>query len=69
MERRHFFNSASRWFLMGGILGFNGLLMLNRQVSSKSTCSLNLACKHCERFDSCEETQRKLSANGTKGRK
>ncbi len=69
MKRRKFLSSISRWVLMGGLLGINGLLFYNRQVSSESTCSLNLACKHCNRIDSCDEPQRKLLAIGTKGRK
>jgi hypothetical protein len=57
MNRKNFFTTAGRLFLLGGMAASAGYLVLNNRVSA--TCTESPICKTCGKFAKCELPQAK----------
>ena len=52
MDRKEFFKTAGRFFLLGGITASAGYLVVNKKVTA--SCSVSNVCKDCGIVESCE---------------
>jgi hypothetical protein len=59
MNRKTFFTTAGRLFLLGGITASASYLVLNNKVSA--TCTESPTCKTCGKFAKCKLPQAKES--------
>ncbi len=59
MNRKDFFKTAGRLFILGGISASAGYLVLNKKVTA--TCSVSPTCKTCGKVSNCENPAVKVS--------
>ncbi len=57
MDRRNFFKSGGRLFLLGGMAAFTGYLAVNGQVEKRGTCKIASHCKGCTKLTACSDEQ------------
>ena len=57
MNRKDFFNTAGRLFILGGITASAGYLVLNNKVTA--SCSVSPTCNSCGKFSKCDLPQAK----------
>jgi len=50
--RREFINTLSRGFILTGLLGVGGYLVLRRQDDDEA-CSFDFVCKDCKKVKTC----------------
>lgn len=64
MNRKEFFKTSGRLFLLGGITASAGYLLVNKKVTA--SCSVSPSCENCGKFSKCEDPQAKEVKNGKK---
>ena len=52
MNRKDFFKTAGRLFILGGISASAGYLVVNNKVTA--SCSVSPTCKSCSKLLKCE---------------
>jgi hypothetical protein len=52
MNRKEFFKTGGRIFILGAMAATTGYLVVNQQVDT--TCSVSLACQKCGQLAKCE---------------
>lgn len=57
MNRKEFFNTACRLFILGGITASAGYLVLNNKVTA--SCSVSPTCNSCGKYSKCDLPQAK----------
>ena len=62
MNRKDFFKTAGRFFLLGGITVSVGYLMVNNKVSAD--CSVSPACENCAQLTECVNPEIKKERYG-----
>jgi hypothetical protein len=62
MNRKDFFKTAGRIFILGGISASTGYLVLNNKVTA--SCSVSPTCKSCSKFSKCENPAVKKARYG-----
>lgn len=51
MNRKDFFKTSGRLFILGGMIGSAGYLLVNNKVTAG--CSVSPTCKNCGTISSC----------------
>lgn len=62
MNRKEFFKTAGRFFLLGGITASAGYLVVNKKVTAN--CSVSPTCKNCGKLSACENPEVKEERYG-----
>ncbi len=62
MNRKEFFRTAGRFFLLGGITASAGYLVVNKKVTA--SCSVSSACGDCGKLTDCENPEVKEERYG-----
>lgn len=62
MNRKDFFRTTGRLFMLGGITAATGYLVVQKKVDT--TCSVAPGCQKCGKFSTCELPQAKEVKNG-----
>jgi len=62
MNRKEFFKTAGRFFLLGGITASAGYLVVNKKVTAN--CSVSPTCQKCGKLSDCENPEVKEERYG-----